>query len=140
MTQALLLVAMIGALFLISHLQLGYDATYQIAYGALSLMGAMISLTFLWLWARRATPLALGMSFSWAGAASVLGWWWIYNLLEQPGAMFESQFLFLFLSFYFAGAVLHFVVIQRSLGTAHFLFSVPILTAIALSVLIRLVF
>ena len=47
------------------------DGKY-IAYRAMTLMAAMISLTFLWLWARRATPLALGMSLSWAGASSVM--------------------------------------------------------------------
>ena len=79
MIQAVSLVVAIAALLALSYATLGYQPTYQIAYGALTLMAAMISLTFLWLWARRATPLALGMSLSWAGASSVMGWWWVHG-------------------------------------------------------------
>ena len=140
MIQALSLFALICTVLILVHSQLGYDATYQIAYGALSLMAAMICLTFLWLWAQRATPLALGMSFSWAGAASVLAWWWIYNLLGHPGAMYESRVLFGFLALYFAGAFLHFSVIQRSIGRSPFIMPMPILMALSLSLLVRLVF
>ena len=137
MIQALLLVASISIVFIASHASLGYEPTYQIAYGALTLMAAMISLTFLWLWGRRATPLALGMSLSWAGTASVLGWWWIFNLIGKPNTMVESGALFLFLSFYFAGAILHFAVIQRSFGAAGHFFPIPAILAIALSAAIR---
>ena len=70
MIQAVSLVVAIAALLALSYATLGYQPTYQIAYGALTLMAAMISLTFLWLWARRATPLALGMSLSWASVRS----------------------------------------------------------------------
>ena len=138
MTQAALLVAAIAAMLSVSYALLGYGPTYQIAYGALTLMAAMISLTFLWLWARRATPLALGMSLSWAGASSVLGWWYAFNLFGAPQAMVESGFLFLFLSLYFAGAILHFSVIQRSFGVAARMVPVPALLALFCSALIRL--
>lgn len=139
MMQAVSLVAVIAAALALSYATLGYHPTYQIAYGALALMAAMISLTFLWLWARRATPLALGMSFSWAGTASVLGWWWVYNLFGAPESMVESQVLFLFLSLYFAGAILHFAVIQRSFGRLPALFPLPVVAAVIASALIRLI-
>ena len=138
MTHGLLLFLVVATGFMLSHQTLGWQVTYQVGYGAFCLMAAMISLTFLWLWARRATPLALGMSFGWAGAASVIGWWWIYNLLDRPGQMAENQALFLALSLYFVGAILHFAVIQRSLGLNRMAFLVPVLGAIGASVAIRL--
>ena len=138
MIQAAFLVIVFGAMLALSYLLLGYHPTYQIAYGALTLMAAMISLTFLWLWAKRATPLALGMSLSWAGASSVLGWWWVFNLMGNPQGMVESGALFVFLSLYFAGAILHFAVIQRSFGGTPQFLPIPAIIAIAASALIRL--
>ena len=139
MTQAILILLSLLAAFLTGDAWLGYEPIYQTAYGALTMMAAMISLTFLWLWARRATPLALGMSFSWAGASSVLGWWWIYRLLEAPAAMVDSAALFVFLALYFCGAVLHFAVIGRSFGAPRLTFLLPILGAVGVSVLIQLI-
>ena len=140
MRHGLLLLCVVAAAFMASHATFGYRATYQIGYGAFCLMAAMISLTFLWLWARRATPLALGMSFGWAGASSVIGWWWVYNLLERPREMAENEFLFLALSLYFVGAILHFSVIQRSFGLYHTAFILPVLGSILTSALIHLAF
>ena len=138
MTHALCLVVVIGAALLTGYALFGYGATYQVAYGALTLMAAMISATFLWLWTRRATPLALGMSLSWAGTSSVLGWWWVFNLLGDPAGMVDSGMLFLFLSLYFVGAVLHFSVIQRSFGITTRLHPLPVVGAIAISAVLRL--
>ncbi len=140
MKQAICLVALIGALLMMCNAVLGYEPTYQIAYGALTLMAAMISLTFLWLWSRRATPRARGMSLSWAGTTSVLGWWWVFNLMGDPAPMVDSGALFLFLSLYFAGAILHFAVIQRSFGVKTHLFPVPVIAAIVFSLGLRLMF
>ena len=137
MTQGLTLFVLVATAFMISHETIGWRLTYQIGYGAFCLMAAMISLTFLWLWARRATPLALGMSFGWAGASSVIGWWWVYNLMDRPETMAENEVLFLALSLYFVGAILHFSVIQRSFGLYRLAFLVPVAGAIAASVLIR---
>ena len=120
------------AMFLV-YAGVGYEAAYEISYGAFTLMAAMVSLTFLWLWAQRATPLAIGMAFGWAGAASVMGWWWVYNLLDGPVAMQESAALFLCLSVYFVGAVMHFAVIGRSLGFPRGIWGVPVALAIAAS-------
>lgn len=114
MTRVLALWLGVALAFAASEAQFGYWPVYQVGYGAFSLMAAMISLTFLWLWAKRETPLALGMSMSWAGAASVMGWWWVFNVLNQPAAMVESQALFFLLAVYFVGALLHFAAIMRT--------------------------
>lgn len=116
MKQAFALVAPIIVALLIAYRTFGYEITYQIAYGAITILGLLIAGTFVWLWAMRATPLALGMVFSWSGGAMVMAWWWTYHLLGRPETMRESPMLFVFLAFYIAGAILHFVVIQ---GTLH---------------------
>jgi hypothetical protein len=140
MRQALGLFLVIVAVLLGADRWLGYGAAYEIGYGALALMGAMIAATFLWLWYERTTPLALGMAFSWAGAASVMGWWWIFNLLDRPRVMVGSEVLFAFLSLYFVGAVLHFSVMQRSLGLHGMMFALPLLGATLLSAVIHVLF
>ena len=137
MKQAVFLVITVAAAFLAAYLGLGYEATYRIGYGALTLMAAMISATFLMLWVARATPLALGMAFSWAGTSCVLGWWWLFNLLGRPMPMTESGILFGFLSLYFVGAILHFMVMQRSFGLAPGSFVVPVLLSILASGLLH---
>jgi len=116
---------------------LGYEAAYEIGYGALAIMAMMIFATFLWLWHERATPLALGMAFSWLGAASVMGWWWIYNISGRPSGMVQNEWLFVFLSAYFVGAGLHFFVVERSFGLRHWMFVVPIAAATTISAVIH---
>lgn len=138
MKQAfMLLVALIG-LFQLGNMALGYDAVYRIAYGAIALMALMIAGTFLWLYFLRATPLALGMAYGWAGAGLVLGWWYLYNLLGQPDWARHSPVLFVILPFYFVGAVLHFAVIHRSFGCHGLRFLAPIVLAITVSTAIYL--
>jgi hypothetical protein len=140
MRQALLLcLAIAGGLVAMDRV-FGYEAAYEIGYGALALMAAMIAGTFLWLWYERTTPLALGMAFSWAGAASVMGWWWGFNLLDRPQAMVGSEVLFAFLSLYFVGAILHFSVMQRSLGLHGGVFAIPLLVATLASAAIHAAF
>ncbi len=139
MRQALMMFAAIAGAFLFSHATLGYHATFSIAYGALTLMALMISMTFLWLWTERTTPLALGMSFSWAGAASLLAWGWIANIAGNPDAMKENGALFIFIALYFVGAILHFGVMQRSMGLKTGVFAVPVLVAFVIASLIRAV-
>ena len=102
-------------------------------------MAAGISVTFFWLWARRTTPLALGMGFGWAGAASVMGWWWVYSLAGRPEAMIENPVLFFFLATYFVGSILHFQVIGRSFGTGRAFVWIPVLVAVCASVALHLV-
>ncbi len=133
MKQALLLLVALMALFQVGYQVLGYAVVYQIAYGAITLMALMIAATFLWLFVVRATPLALGMAYSWAGAGLVMGWWWIYNLSGQPVWLRESPVLFSLLPFYFVGAVLHFAVIHRSFGWHGAAFLWPVIGAVAVS-------
>ena len=133
MKQALLLLVALMALFQVGNQVFGYAVVYQIAYGAITLMALMIAATFLWLFVVRATPLALGMAYSWAGAGFVMGWWWIYNLSGQPVWLRESPVLFSFLPFYFVGAVLHFAVIHRSFGWHGAAFLLPVIGAVLVS-------
>ena len=136
MIRAIFIFAALVAVFILDYRTLGYTSAYQVGHGAATIMGLAISLTFLWLWWVRATPLALGMAFSWAGAACVLGWWWFFDLLEQPEFMAQSPGLFVFLSLYVAGAILHFRVIEETLAWPRQAFWVPILGALGLSTLI----
>ena len=140
MKQALTLLFVIAAAFIWGELTVGYQTVYEIGYGALMFMGAMISGTFFWLWAARATPLALGMSFSWAGAAGVMGWWWLFNLLGRPEPMVESEVLFVLLALYFVGAILHFAVIARSLSLPPYTHGLPIAFAALASTILQFVF
>ena len=126
MIQPLIMLAAVSLAALISNEMLGYELAYEIGYGVFTLMAAMISATFLWLWMRRATPLAIGMFFGWAGASGVLGWLWVYRLLEHPSWMVKNPLLFIFLSVYFVGAMLHFEVIGRSFGLDERVYYLPV--------------
>ena len=135
MKPALVLLAG-SALSLIALSQFqGYHAAYTIAYGVVVTLALSISATFFWLWRVRATPLALGMGFSWAGTCGVLGWWWLFNRLGEPGLMVDNQLLFVFVSSYFVGGVLHFQVIIRSLGRRSALVLLPMLLFVGVATL-----
>ena len=138
MRQALALLLLTAGIFVALEIWFGFHVAYSIALGTIVVMALMISVTFFWLWQRRETPLALGMSFSWAGAASVLGWWWISHVLHGPVGMKENGFLFVFLGLYFVGAVQHFVVMQRSMGIGIRAFALPVFGAILLAALVSL--
>lgn len=138
MRQALSLLAIIAGVFALIDQVFGHHVAFSIAFGSIAVMAFMIALTFFWLWRRQETPLALGMSFSWAGAASVLGWWWLFHILHQPEAMRNSSMMFAFLALYFVGAVQHFTVMQRSMNVHMRLFTMPVLIAIAVAALIAL--
>ena len=124
---AILMAALAGA-----H-GLGFAAMMQVAYGAISVMALLISATFFWLWHERATPLALGMSLSWAGTGFTIGWWWLMRVLGDPAWGMEAAALFVFLSLLICGAVLHFAVIQGSFGLRGLAFVWPVLGAFAMS-------
>lgn len=138
MTKPLFLLVTMVALFQFGSLAFGYTVIYQIGYGTFAVLALVISLTFFWLWAKRSTPLALGMAFSWGGATGVMSWWWLYNVFGRPVWMVEHPLLFVFLSVYVVGAILHLEVIGRSfalsraLAVAPFGGAVVIATAIAL--------
>ncbi len=131
MKQALWLVAATSAAFLAVHAGFGYPAAIGIGYGAIMVMSTLIAATFLWLWWQRTTPLALGMAMSWAGTASVTGWWWAAALAGRPEAMSGNGALLPFLSLQIAGAVLHFDVMQTSMGLRRRVFVLPVVAAFA---------
>lgn len=122
MKQALQLLFGLSALLVLAYRVLGFDLVYHLAYGAVAAMAAVIAGTFLWLWWARATPLALGMAFSWAGATCVMGWWWAFATAGQPAAMLGHPVVFLFPAAYLVGAILHFQVIHRTLGISKHVF------------------
>jgi hypothetical protein len=116
----------------------GHAVVLAVAFGSVSLMAIKISATFLWLWLRRETPLALGMSFSWAGAASFFGWLWVDDILDHPPAMSDPWPVFVFMGLYFVGAILHFTVIQRTTGFSLFVVAAPLLASIVVASIISL--
>ena len=116
MKQALLSFCGLALAFFAGKSLLGYTAVYNIAYGALAAMAFVVAFTFLWLWWVRATPLALGMAFSWLGAGGVIGWWWIYSLANAPVWMHQNPALFLFLAAYLVGAFQHFTVMRQTMA------------------------
>lgn len=140
MTNGLFMFAFLIGLFALARSGLDYRTLYQISYGAFSVMAAMISLTFLWLWASKQTPLALGMSYSWAGAASVMGWWWVFTVFGQPEQMNQSQMLFVFLSLYFVGAIMHFSVILGGVQASRVVLLIPIGASLAISIVVHTIF
>ncbi|MGI9395134.1 MAG: hypothetical protein ACR2OY_10855 [Boseongicola sp.] len=137
MTNGLFMFVLLIGLFALARSGLDYWTLYQISYGAFSLMAAMISLTFLWLWAGKQTPLALGMSFSWAGAASVMGWWWVYTAFGRPAQLDQSQLLFVFLSLYFVGAFMHFSVILERAHAPRAAVLIPVCASLLISILVH---
>ncbi len=138
MTKPIFLGATIAAVFVIADLLWGYTVVFRIGHGLFVILALVISGTFLWLWVRRSTPLALGMAFGWAGAASITAWWWVRNLLDRPDWMRESPVLLLCLSLYLVGAILHLEVIGRSFSLSRVTTFAPVYAAIVLSVMIAL--
>lgn len=134
--QALTIYAVLLGAIHASYLSQGYLGTAEIAFGALTVMALMISAIFLWLWAMRMSPLSLGMAFSWAGAAMVMGWWWLFTLLGAPVSMERSEMLLGLVGLMLTGAVLHFEVLETSLGHRRGSFLLPVAGAFAVSVLL----
>ena len=137
MKQPICTLAILTILFFSMNAVLGYNRSYAILYGAFTLLAVMVSLTFFWLWLRRATPLALGMFIGWAGAAGVMGWWWSFNVFHQPSWMQDSPVLFVMLALYFVGAILHFQVIWHSFGIKRRTYLLPVLVSLCVSILIQ---
>ena len=133
MKQALTLYGAIFALALLGISLIGTTQMMLVGYGAIAVMALIISGTFFWLWQVRATPLALGMSFSWAGVGLTLGWWWLMQIQSSGDCQGSIVFLFAFLSLLMAGAILHFAVIQGSFGYQGLSFLAPVIGALLLS-------
>ena len=72
MKQAFALMMLIAVLLQLGYLWAGYETMYQIGYGAITLMGLMISLTFLWL-------------YRCAGDAA---WLWVWPIAGPGRALF----------------------------------------------------
>ncbi|MCA0044575.1 hypothetical protein [Celeribacter litoreus] len=119
---------------------LGPRPALLLMLGAIALMALMISGTFFWLWRVRATPLALGMSLSWAGSGLTLGWLWGVQSAEAATRSGDLAALFAFLSLLMAGAVLHFSVIQGTFGFSGLRFLWPVLGAWSVSFGVLLLF
>lgn len=101
----------------------GFDAAYDAGYGAITLGAALIAGTFGWLWRIRATPMALGMAFSWSGCSGLVGYWWVFAQIGRgPEAGVEHQLLWAFLALYLAGAVSHLRVIAGAVEGGRALF------------------
>ncbi|RVV99266.1 hypothetical protein EKE94_00780 [Mesobaculum littorinae] len=116
MKQALCLTAGVAVLLWVSRVGLGPGAAARAGYTAMTPLAAAIAATFLWLWRERATPLALGMAFSWAGAAGLCLWW--ARVGAAPGPLPGQAVppaVFACLALYLTGALLHFAVIRSSL-------------------------
>lgn len=135
MKQALVLIALVAATLGAGYALAGFAAVFTLVYGAIALMAAMIAATFFWLWAVRATPLALGMAVSWSGIALVTGWGWLFELMGRPGWAVGHPAVLALLALYVVGAVLHFAVIHRSFGRHGAGFLWPVAVSVGLSVL-----
>ncbi|QDC09309.1 hypothetical protein FHY55_08665 [Oceanicola sp. D3] len=94
----------------------GLVTAQDLARAALATMAATLAGTFLWLWREKATPLALAMTFSWAGASALMGWRVAQDVLGRPAWMEESPMLLGVLGVYLTGTLLHVEAIRRAFG------------------------
>lgn len=134
MKQALSLLILITALLQLGARTWDHVTMLTVGYGAISIMAIMISATFLWLWQVRATPLALGMSFSWAGSSLIMGAWWVAQITGAVHFGVEAEMMVIFLAFLATGAVLHFSVIQASFDLHGLTFLIPVGAAVLVAV------
>lgn len=116
MTRALGLMALILLVLGVLARPLGLVTAQDLARAALVAMAATLAGTFLWLWREKATPLALAMTFSWAGASALLGWRVAQDMLGHPAWMVESPLLLGVLGVYLTGTLLHVEAIRRAFG------------------------
>ncbi|SHI33662.1 hypothetical protein SAMN04488012_10159 [Palleronia salina] len=115
MKSAAFLVLTVLVLLSVGRAALGDGAAYLLVGGAMALMAALIAVTFAWLWRSNATPLALGMVLSWSGTAGTLLWWWSAAQWGAAGPIPDHPGLAFGVALHISGAVLHFLVIGRSL-------------------------
>ncbi|OIP82994.1 MAG: hypothetical protein AUK37_08105 [Rhodobacterales bacterium CG2_30_65_12] len=136
MKQALVLIVVVIGALESGRAVLGDAVLMAVANGAMALMALMIAATFLWLWFERATPLALGMVYSWAGAALFIGGGWALALSGQAAWPAFAHVAVLVQGLYLVGALLHFAVIHRSFGFHGASFLWPMALALGLSALL----
>lgn len=103
MRQALWLMGAAAAAIALAAAVLGTERTAAMGFAAVAAMASLFAGTFLWLWWVRATPLALGMAFSWAGVA-------VAAAAAGPALPLPA------LPLLAVGAVLHFAVMRSSMG------------------------
>lgn len=133
MKQAVLLLVAILALLDLGRIGIGDAAMLAIAYGAMAQIALFMATTFLWLWLERTTPLALGMAWSWLGAALFAGWWWGLDLAGKALPVAHPGAIVVMLAVGFVGALLHFAVIHRSFGFHGVGFLWPVLVSLLVS-------
>lgn len=132
LTIHVVVLAAMHALFLVR----GWEDAASVLFGALAVLGVMIAATFLWLWAMRMSPLALGLAFAWAGAAMVAGWWWLFALLGGPVAMLASEAVPALAALLLTGAALHLEVLGGTFGFRGRAYLVPVIGAVVVSALL----
>lgn len=131
MRQALLFAVALWAVLYVTAGLLDLWMAATIGFAAMTAIAAANCVTFLWLWYVRATPLALGMALSWAGQAAVSIWWLAEGMPGARGWLDKGPFIFLFISIYMVGGLLHIVVIQNSAGSSRIGAIWPVLAAVA---------
>ena len=94
----------------------GNGPVYLIAYGTVCIWAAHISLTFAYAYFKNRDNLALAMAVSWAGTATVQGWWWVFNLFGNPGWMIGHWGLYVGIALYMAGQYHHFRTFRMTLN------------------------
>ena len=135
MKQAVVLLALVVFALAAGNRAAGNGAVVEVVYGAVAMMSLMISGTFLWLWGERATPLALGMAFSWLGAGLFAGGFWLVEVLHLPRVLSGEAAVVVALAVCVVGALLHFAVIHRSFGRHGMGFLWPVALALGVSAL-----
>ncbi|MBV7409568.1 hypothetical protein [Maritimibacter sp. DP1N21-5] len=135
MKQAILLTLATVAVLEAGFVLAGYVTVATIAFGAVAIMAVLIALTFFWLWAVHATPLALGMVLSWLGVGGLAAWRWAFNVFDAPGWTTANPVILALLALTMSGSLLHFAVIQRSFGFRGLEFLWPVVGALGCSVL-----
>lgn len=90
-----------------------YKLAYLATYGIVAVWSCLIFGTFMYLYIKRCSSIALAMSLTWFGTMGLLGWWWAYQVLGRPIQMTNNPVLFVGLSFHMVGAWLHFKAFQE---------------------------
>jgi hypothetical protein len=132
MRQAIFLALALWAAFYFIVEVLDFRLAAAIGFSATMLIAAVNSLTFLWLWYARTTPLALGMALSWAGQAAISAWWFATGMPGKGVWLDQDPLIFLFLSIYIVGGGIHIAVIQNSAGSTRTAAIWPLMAIVAI--------
>ncbi len=130
MKQALVIAAILLAAFLAVDALIGHRFAVAVGLAAVSVIAVFNSITFMWLWHVRATPLALGMALSWTAAGTI--WWYLGGMPFRPDWLHQDGVFFAFLALFIVGGGLHVAVIHRSAETRATLLVWPAILASAL--------